>query len=305
MRDRTSALRAVAFVAMLAVSCSDNPNGPNNVLVTGVVRLPDGATVAGATVGFFEPAMAVRQRPGSVLEAPSSPASDLPIATTDTQGRFAIAMPEGRYEVWIGGVADSGFMPMQVAVVTLQPPRASLELRYDAYRVSGQLVFLNASLGAGTVFVTGSTSTTRAEMRNSAYSLLLPAGTYDFWAGTTQEYALYSGVPRVKYEGITVSADTTIDLSLDGHFVRGTVTGPDGLPLYGAIVAATAPNASASNYTASNGTYGLHLPTGEYEFTVTPPPGADSLDGVISFEFIDAPRTIDFEMQLAPPPPGP
>jgi hypothetical protein len=107
----------------------------------------------------------------------------------------------------------------------------------------------------------------------------------------------------VKYEGITVSSDTTIDLSLDGHFVNGTVTGPGGLPLYGAIVNATAPNASASSYTTSIGTYGLHLPTGEYVFTVTPPPGADSLATLVSSPiFIDAPRTLDFSLLAAPPP---
>jgi len=35
---------------------------------------------------------------------------------------------------------------------------------------------------------------------------------------------------------------------------------------YGAIVSATATGASAWNYTDSNGFYGLHLPSGVYEF---------------------------------------
>ncbi len=284
---------------MIAVSCSDNSTGPRNVLVTGIVRLRDGSPLTGATVGFFEPATALRQGPGSAEQAPSSPVQ--PVATTDAHGRFAIGMPEGSYEVWIGGVADSGFMPTHVTDLTLRPPTTSLELHYDAYRVSGGITFLG-SFFAGSVFVTGSTSTTRAEVRHSAYSLLLPAGTYDFLAGTTPEYALYSGLPRVKYEGIAVSADTTINFSLDGHFVRGTVTGPGGLPLYGGYVNATASNASATSYTASIGTYGLHLPTGEYVFTVTPPPGGDSI-GVRTYPpvLIDAPRTIDFDLSGPPP----
>jgi hypothetical protein len=100
-----------------------------------------------------------------------------------------------------------------------------------------------------------------------------------------------------------VSSDTTIDFSVDGHFVEGMVTGPGGSIQYGAIVSATAPGASASNYTDSNGRYGLHLPDGEYDFYVTPPPGADSL-AILNVQdvLIVAPRTLDFMLSPAPVP---
>jgi hypothetical protein len=202
-------------------------------------------------------------------------------------------------------------MAQQVSSVTIRDSHVSLDLHYQGYRVSGRMLHLGLGLASGSVFVQGSTNTARAELRDNGagphaertYSLLLPAGTFDFWANPNEGYW---GVPRVKFEGITVSADTTIDLVCDGHFVQGTVTSPGGVVVDGAIVSATAPGASAWNYTTSIGTYGLHLPDGEYEFHVTPPPGADTLVALtVPGIRIDAPRTLDFEMFGPAPVPRP
>jgi len=148
------------------------------------------------------------------------------------------------------------------------------------------------------VLVEGSTNTARAELRGNprVYTLLLPGGTFDFWAKPNEGYW---GVPRVKFAGITVAADTTIDFACDGHFVQGVVRDTYGSVQHGAIVSATAPGAAAWNYTDSNGFYGLHLPNGVYEFLVTPPPGADTLGtlGTLGVN-ITAPRTLDFRLQL-------
>src|SRR6185503_5389800 len=213
--------------------------------------------------------------------------------------------PAGPYQVWAGGPADSGIMSQQVASVTVSS-QVSLDLHYQGYRVRGMITHLGLGLAAGSVFVQGATNTARAELRDNGappfsertYSLLLPGGTYDIWANPNTGYW---GVPRVKFQGITVGADTTIDFACDGHFVRGTVTSPGGAIVYGATVSATASGASAFDYTTSIGTYGVHLPNGEYVFTVTPPAGADSLATVtVPGIIINAPRTLDLELSHTP-----
>lgn len=282
MRDGSRRLlptgsRGVLVLAAMSsqiVSCSDRVAGPEAV-VEGVVHLRDGPPLPGVVVSFFEPAAAT-----SRAEA----------ATTDTNGRFSLRLPGGTYEVWVGGAADSGVMAQQVSSVTVRRSHVSLDLHYAGYRVTGAMRHLNVALASGNVFVLGGTNTARAELRDNGagthavrtYSLLLPAGTFDFWANPNEGYW---GVPRVKFEGITVGADTTIDLAVDGHFVEGTVTGPGGAIVYGAIVSATAPGA-------------------EYEFHVTPPV-ADTLAALHTLgEIITAPRTLDFQLPPKPVPPG-
>jgi hypothetical protein len=310
MRERALALlgngglaKAACLIALAAAaaSCSDDVTGFRSSIVSGTLRVRSGAPLAGATVGFFEH---VSSAPAPAPMSARAPAKDPgpPVVVTDVQGRFAIAVSRGRYDVWVGGVADSGIMPVPVTDVVVNASRVSLDLSYPGYHVTGRMTHLGVWLASGSVFVLGPTNTARAELRNSAYSLLLPPGTYDVWANPNQGYW---GVPRVLHEGIAVSSDTTIDLAVDGHFVEGTVRGPGGSVQYGATVSARAPGASAWNYTDSNGFYGLHLPDGEYEFLVTPPTGADTLGALDTLGvIITAPRTLDFQLAPKPAPPG-
>jgi hypothetical protein len=298
MRDRSPkllptgslGLLVLAVLASQIVSCSDNVTGPT-AFVDGVVQLRDGPPLPGVVVSFSEPTNATPL---------------LTHTTTDANGRFSLLLPAGVYEVWVRAAADSGVMSQQVASVTVQSSHVSLDLHYSGYRVRGMITSLGLGLASGYVLVLDGTNTARADLRDNGaprfsertYSLLLPAGTFDFWANPNEGYW---GVPRVKFEGITVSSDTTIDLACDGHFVRGTVTGPGGVIIYGATVSATAPGASAFDYTTSIGTYGVHLPDGEYVFTVTPPSGADTLQTLtVPGVLIDAPRTLDLQLSHTP-----
>jgi hypothetical protein len=319
MRDPALALlrngglaKAACLIALAAAapSCSDDVTGFRSSIVSGTVRVRNGAPLAGATVGFFEHVTSAAVPARMPARAPAKDPGPT-VVVTDAGGRYAIALSGGHYDVWIGGVADSGIMPVQVTdvvvnasrvSVVVNASRVSLDLSYPGYHVTGRMSHLGVWLASGSVFVQGSTNTALAELRNGAYSLLLPAGTYDVWANPNEGYW---GVPRVKHEGIIVSADTTIDLAVDGHFVEGTVTGPGGSIQYGAVVSATAPGASAWNYTDSNGRYGLHLPDGEYAFLVTPPPGGDTLGALHTLGvIITAPRTLDFQLLPKPAPPG-
>jgi hypothetical protein len=311
MRDRAPKLRttgrllAALALAGLIGSCSSDGGSLTKVPVSGTLRLRGGAPIPGATIVFLQETppsggvmpLAPRARKAVIYPNP-------PVAITDAGGRYSIEIFSGRYDVWVGGGPDSGFMSQHMATITVRAPRVPLDLSYEGYRVSGKMIHLNVALASGSIFVEGPTNTARATLHNSGYSMLLPGGAYDIWANPNEGYW---GVPRVKFEGVTVSSDTTIDWHVDGHFVQGTVRTTGGSVVYGAVVAATSPNASAWNYTDSNGFYGLHLPTGAYRFIVTPPPGADTLGGVATGDSvpIDAPQTLDFTLPPPIPPQGP
>lgn len=304
---------AFALLIPLLVSCSKTNDDVVLVPVDGVVRLRDGPPLAGVTVAFLGP---VPQAAPPAARAPLAPEprgagrgviyENPPIATTDALGRFQIPVPAGRYEVWIGGPADGGIMSQHASTVTLRSSRVTLDLRYEGYRLSGRLIGPGGTaLTSGDVFVLSGTSTARASLVAGSYSLLLPADTFAIWANPGA--ADYNrGVPRVKHEGIILASDSTIDLSVDGFEVTGTVTGPGGIPLDGGWVSAYAPTASAYSPTAADGTYRIYLPGMEYAFTVDPGPGRDSIGvyhnlGIL----IDADRTLDFNLSVPPPPPPP
>jgi hypothetical protein len=308
MKATGTLAKAACLIAIAAAipSCSDDVTGSRSLIVSGIVRVRDGAPLAGATVRFLERVGAGAPPVRMSARAPAT--TPWPTAVvTDALGRYAIAVSKGHYDVWVGGgVPDSSILSVPVTDVTIGASWVALDLSYPGYRVTGTMSSLGSGLASGSVVALDGTNTARAYLRDNGaprfsertYSLLLPAGTYDFWANPNEGYW---GVPRVKFEGITVSADTTINWACDGSFVQGHVTGPGGVIAYGAIVSATAPGASAWNYTDSNGFYGLHLPDGDYIFTVKPPPGADSL-AAVSYPtvFINAPRTLDLSIPLAP-----
>jgi carboxypeptidase family protein len=288
------------LLATLALSCSGTSTPRGHVLVAGVVRMPDGSPYAGGIVGFFR---APVEFPAPRLLAPA-PRSVIyenpPIAITNTQGQYSIHLQSGTYEVWVGGAADSGAISQHVTSVTLRTPSLGLDLLYAAYRVSGRMIGHGGTVvTSGHIWVNGM-SPARADIRNGSYTCLLPAGTYEIWAnpGIT-----YEGFPRVRFD-VAVASDTTMDLSVDGNELTGTVTGPDGAPLVGGYVAAVAATASAYSETASDGTYRIYLPTRTYTFEVSPPNGEVWPVRTYPNILIDSPRTLDFDLSVPPPTPA-
>lgn len=296
---------ALALLAMLAVSCSTRPGLEDLVHVEGVASLRNGPPLAGMTVSFFTPTAAghapsplAPERPGGRLRG----TAPLPtFSITDAQGMFRIRLPEGRWEVWIGGLADSGIMSQHVADVMLRLPVASMDLHYQGYRVSGRLIGPgNATLTDGYLSILGRRNTARAPVRSGGYTFLVPTDTLNIWANPTPiDYE--AGIPRVRYDGIIVASDTTIDFSLDGNLVSGKVTGSGGIPMYGGWVAAAASDTTASAYMsiAMDGTYRLYLPTREYVFTVYSG-GRGNGTYVYPPILIDSPRTLDFDLSGSP-----
>jgi hypothetical protein len=299
-RPRYSLLAALALASAVGVSCSDIATRPRaEVQVSGVVSGPDGSPLQGATVEFFEPATG---RP-ILIDAPerrgpreAAQAIGPSVVTTDAQGRYSTTLPGATYEVWISAAADSGFLPLHLGDVTLRPPRVDLPLRYAGYRVSGViLVPGGALLGAGEVLVSTDNAGTRSGVVNGRYTFLLPRGVYRF---SVRPQVVGTGIPVVDFTGVGVSADTTIDFSLDGNRIEGTVTGPGGTPMDGAYVNASGFNVNAACQTAADGTYQLYLPSREYRFYVDP--GRTYIaTRTLGPTLVTAPMTLDIDVSGA------
>jgi len=217
-------------------------------------------------------------------------------------GIFRIRLPEGRWEVWIGGPADSGVVSQHVADVTLQLPSANLELHYLGYRISGRLVGPgDATIKDGHLSITTRANTTGVPVPFGSYTLLVPPDTLSILANPSP-IGYEAGIPHVRYDGIVASSDTVIDLFLDGHLVSGRATGPNGIPLYGGWVSASSATATGYHAFAADGSYGIYLPTGEYAFTVYTGGRGDGTH-VYPPMLIDAPRTLDFDLPGTAPVP--
>src|SRR5882672_6920088 len=220
----------LALLAMVAASCSTDPTEPSRrelVMVDGIASLRNGPPLAGMTVSFHRPAAArnaLSPLAPKGLGVQATPPL-LNYSRTDPQGRFSLRLPEGNYEVWISGPADSGIMSQHVADVALRLPVAALDLHYQGYRVSGRLIGPgNATLDEADLSILSATNTAHATVRSGGYTFLVPIDVFSVWANPTAT-GYEGGIPRVRFDGISVMSDTTIDLSLDGHLVSGKVTG--------------------------------------------------------------------------------
>jgi hypothetical protein len=134
----------------------------------------------------------------------------------------------------------------------------------------------------------------RSSLANQAYVLYLEAGTYDFVAIPAPAYP---GIPAVRFRGIPIASDTTIDFPLEGHPVDGTVTGDLGAPLGDTSVSADGILAYAATRTGPDGRYRLYLPTGNYVVQVRPGfTNRNTLARRYGSVAVGAPSTLDFDL---------
>jgi len=292
---------ALALLAMLAVSCSTERSQEALVDVEGTASLRNGPPLAGMSVFFHTPFAAGQSTSPLAPEEPGRRHLTPPLemfTIIDAQGRFRIRLPEGRWEVFIGGPVDSGIMGQRMADVALRAPRAHLDLHYQGFRVSGRVTGPSGPVHEGAdLFILSSTNTALAAIHSGNYTFLVPPDSLMIWA-TPDSTDHRAGIPRVRFDGIVATSDTLIDLSLDGNLVSGRVRS-SGAPASGGWVAADASNSTASAYmpTAMDGTYHLYLPTREYVFRVAASPGDPTYYPPM---LIDAPRTLDFDLPGSP-----
>lgn len=294
-------MRAIGFplLVMLVASCSPAPPRRASLVdVQGTVSLRNESPLAGVRIYFFTFSDPRAISPTAPARAPATPPL-LPYTISDSLGKFRLRLPEGRWNVWIGGQDESGVMRQHVATADLHLPSTSLELQYLGYRVSGHLIGPgNTTLGDGSLSITSGTNSMHLSVPSSGYRLLLPSAPLDILAIPGPE----DGFPQVRYDSLLVSSDTTIDLSLDGNAVSGRATGPGGIPLYGGWIAASSANASANSTFTVDGSYRMYLPTGTYVLTLYTG-GRGNGTHVYDPILIDSPRTLDFDLPAGTPVP--
>jgi hypothetical protein len=124
------------------------------------------------------------------------------------------------------------------------------------------------------------------------YSILLPAGSYDF-----QFIPGYvPGLPGIRMGNVPVSRDTTIDVAIDGNVVTGTVKGPGGIPLAGAGLSAFSDRAGVDVTTDIDGHYEMRMPTGAYTIRVSPPDGLSFIASRQIAASVSQATTLDFNL---------
>lgn len=255
--------RAGVLLLMLAtasvLSCSDVPIAPRpgSVTVSGRVTDRDGPPLPGVYVSFRS-------------EAVGGPYDDA--TSTNSDGRYSLRLSEGVYRVYFGPRSPGGYPYVELHGVKVGSSGATIDYRYVGVRVSGTVVgpnggfFTSSQVAAhrsdGSEDVGAAASTVAGH-----YSLLIPAGVYDFNASAG---GYPDGVPRIAWSDVPVVSDTTIDLALSGFPVTATTMLSGATPMVGASVGATNNSVRAFARTDLGGTATLYLPAGDYAIQATP-----------------------------------
>ena len=257
------------------LSCSEIPTAPRlgSVTVSGRITDRDGPPIAGLrvvfeTVGLVTPTQTVK--------------------TTDADGRFGIKLAEGVYRVRLVPAFGTGYPEATLNEMKIGAAGATIDYRYTGVRVSGNITGPNSTTLPDAVVSTFGLSGGEyyyATGLNAAgsYSMLIPAGVYDFNASSG---GYDSGLPHIQSSNVPVASDTTINFSLTGFAVTATMTVGGGAPMMGAFFQAAGPSADAAARTGLDGTATLYLPAGNYTLRAAPYP-----------QNIAGPRTITRSIQ--------
>jgi len=259
MRRVACLLLALSLATLL--SCSEIPTAPRlaSVTVTGRVTDRDGPPLQGVRVLFdLETA-----EPGPPL-----------YKTTDADGRYEIKLPEGIYRVRLDADFRAGYPPITLHGIKVGAAGAVIDYRYTGVRVSGAITGPNATiLGEAAVGASGTSAGTYVSAYDLSstgqYSLLLPAGVYEFDA-SSDNYE--SGLPRIHSSQVAVVSDTTIDFALSGFKVTARMTVNGGVPMMGASFQAIGDDADAAARTGLDGVATVYLPAGSYTLRASPYP---------------------------------
>ena len=274
----------IAACALLAVSCADIPTKPLALVhVAGSVTDRDGAPVAGARLGF----VAQDRRASGVQPG---------FATTDSTGSFTVDLFESRYLVHVIAPDYSGLPRDRSFEVRVGPRHARVDYRYQGYWVRARVLdptgaeYPDARVSAFTAMLDEFYA---ARFDSADLTLLLPAGTYEVYAGPRQSG---TGLPGTWLHGVPVGSDTTWAIKLAGDPLTGAVTGPLGAPIAGALLSADGP-VFCSVYTDATGAYRMYLPPGVYGLALRDSPGMSGIDPPdLPFLSVDGPASYDISV---------
>lgn len=281
----------LAIGALLGPACSYMPTQPRpTVAVSGRISDQAGRPLHGVRVDFF---------PGSTaLEAFYGRKS----TTTDSTGAFSLGLVAGVWEMYVHPPPDVSLPGEYVGTrVTISPEHRTLNVVVQGFRIRGRVLtpsgvpLDSASVGAeGVDSETDELAFAFTAFENGSFSLLVPAGIYSFGASPR---GAFSGLPSRTITGVSVVADTTFDIVLQGDLLEGLVAGPGGMPLEGVEVTASGEVVFSRARTGPDGRYALYAPPGDYRFFCQP--GSDEayiLTRISSQRSISGPATIDFDL---------
>lgn len=271
----------------LAVSCAEIPTKPLVVVhVAGHVTDRDGAPVAGAELDF-DPV------------DPAAQFAGLRSVLSDSVGAYAIDLFEAQYDVHIFAPRESGLPFHRIFETRVEPLHPRVDFRYDGFWVRGRVLDPTGSeLGDArlTAYRSPSGESYDARFDSTGFTLLLPEGDYNVSAGPDHDG---TGFPSTSAGKVPVASDTTWAITLAGDPLTGTLTGPLGVPVEGALLAASGP-ASCSAWTDASGAYRLYLPPGAYRLELRNPPGDETLDPLdLPYYSMNGPATYDISITWA------
>lgn len=208
------------------------------------------------------------------------------VAFTDRNGAYAILAPHGEYSLQVGHPDRTTYpKPEFMRWRDTDAGEIHADHRFELLRVRVRVIGPHGlpvpkgvityypDPGGGAICGTG---LPEAEFSNGSVEVLLHRpGRYVF---STRAVDPQDGIwPRIPVSGIPmvwpripVSRDTSIQITLGGHAILGTVRGADSLPLGGAHVVAYGRAGASSAYTDSVGRYELFLPSGSYRWMIEP-----------------------------------
>lgn len=262
-----------------------------SIRIGGMIRGPDGRPLSGARVVYLGPDLDVDCLGGRRKEY---------VAFTDRKGTYSILAPNGAYPLWVehpdhATYPDAEYMRRSDMAAGEIHADHQFELLRVQVRVVGPhglpvpkgVITYYPDPGGAAICGTGLPEAKFAD--GSVEVLLHRPGRYIF---STRAVDSQPGIPTV-WPSIPVSRDTTIQITLGSHAIRGTIRGEDSHPLGGAHVVAYGRAGSSSAYTDSVGRYELFLPSGSYRWMIEAP-GLDARKWAPPGQVeVEEPRTFD------------
>jgi hypothetical protein len=219
---------------------------------------------------------------------------------TDSTGSFTLILPEGVYFPILNELGSGGVPRIIFGATRVSAPRARFDYAYGGHRVSGLVTGPGgAAVDSGIVNVIGDLPDENyvsfaARFAGGRYEVYVPTGNFSFYF---RPGGPPLGLPTLWTSRFAVTADTTIDVALDGNTISGTVSMGPGVPLSGATVQALGRSASASAETGTSGDYVVYLPSGDYDWKVDPGPSNSNVSPLTQAgPGVSAPTVLDFDL---------
>ncbi len=293
---RLGGLMALLAILLIAASCSDIPMRPQPIVpITGTVRDRDGMIVPYTTLFFMN--SLDRQR---YSHYPSPPDPTPPLGgrvVCDGNGNYSVSLRAGRYDIQVIPPTRSSYGALVLRDVAVGGDHPRLDLAFTGAWVRGHVYGPEGQPLDGAHVSALHLDSELFDYREvlvagGKYSLLMPPGRWMFWVDPG---AGGIAVPELEVGEVAVRADTTIDFSLSGEKITGTVTGPGGVPMAGAYVRAEGPSYVTAR-TDTAGAFTLYAGTGYLRWVVSPPPGQEYIAQREFYASVSGPTSLTFDL---------